>query len=266
MNALRMRWVLPPVLLALALLYAPLLTIAVQSVNAARYGTSWQGFTWAWYAKLFQNETIGAAARNTLLLACVSTAVSTVLGTLLALGLDRMPWPPALRRGLDVLLHLPVITPDILFAAALVVAFACLRSASSVFDPGMVPMILGHITFQVAFVALVVRARLSTLEKDLYEAARDLYAERGFVFRHLTLPLLMPAVVAGALLAFTLSLDDFIISFFTTGAHSDTLPIFIYGSLRRGISPEIHALSTLMVLVTVGLVVGVERLTRAKEA
>lgn len=260
------RWVYVPVLFALALLYVPLLAVAVQSVNASRFGTSWQGFTWSWYGKLFAHEAIGAAAKNTLLVACISTAVSTVLGTCLALGLDRIPWPGRVRRGLDILLHLPVITPDILFAAALVVAFGVLRQASSLFDPGLVPMILGHIAFQVAFVALVVRARLATLEPELFEAARDLYAGKRYLFWHVTLPLLLPAVAGGALLAFTLSLDDFIISFFTTGSGSDTLPIYIYGSLRRGLSPEIHALSTLMVLATVALVLGVERLNRTREA
>ena len=249
-------------IVTIGLLYAPLLAVAVFSVNASRHGFVWRGFTLGWYGRLAENPAILAAAKNTLLLAVVSTALATVLGTLLALGLARVPWPRWARRLLDLLLHLPVVTPDILFAGALVVAFGLLRQLTAVFNPGLLTMIIGHVTFQIAFVALVVGSRMAQLGPTLDEAARDLYATPFYLFRRVTLPLLAPGIAAGAMLAFTLSLDDFVISFFTAGPDSTTLPIYIYASVRRGISPEIHALSTLIVLFTVFLVIGLEALTR----
>jgi spermidine/putrescine transport system permease protein len=243
-------------------LYLPLAGVAVFSVNSAYRGWVWQGFTLKWYAQLLQNEFILEAALNTLILAVVSTVVATVLGTILAIGLDRFPWSKRVGSALDMVLYLPVIIPDIILAAALVVAFGLLRLVSGVFEPGLLNMIIGHITFQIAFVALVVRSRLVTLGRDMEEAGRDLYADNFYLLRRVTLPLLAPGIVAGAMLAFTLSLDDFVISFFTAGPESVTLPLFIFAAVRRGVTPEVHALSTLVMLVTVVLVVGTERLTR----
>ncbi len=248
----------------LVFLYLPMLAVAVFSVNASRYGLTWRGFTLNWYAKLFSNEYVLEAARNTLILAVVSTLIATVLGTLLALGMSYYPWPKRFRNYLDFMVYLPVVTPDIIFAAALVVAFGLLRGISSIFEPGLTTMIIAHVTFQIAFVALVVASRLATIGRTVTEAARDLYAGSWYILRRVTLPLLMPGIVAGAMLAFTLSLDDFVISFFTAGPESTTLPIFIYSSIRRGITPEIHALSTLLFLFTVVLVIGLERMTRHK--
>ena len=243
-------------------LYLPLVSVAVFSVNATRYGLVWKGFTLDWYTKLFQNEVILTAAWNTLVLAVVSTLVATVLGTLLAIGLDRFPWGRKTNTFLDVVLHIPVVIPDIILAAALVVAFGLLRYLSSIFEPGLFNMIIGHITFQIAFVALVVRSRLVTIGRDIEEAARDLFATTPYLLRRVTIPLLLPGIIAGAMLAFTLSLDDFVISFFTAGPDSVTLPIYIYAAVRRGVTPQIHALSTIVVLVTVVLIIGMERLTR----
>jgi spermidine/putrescine transport system permease protein len=247
---------------SLIFLYVPSLAVAVFSVNSARYGLTWKGFTWKWHQQLFQNEAILEAAMNSLLVAGLSTAIATVLGTALALGLDRFPWPRRLSKAMDLLVHLPVVTPDIILAAALVLSFNFLRGFSDLFDLGMGTLILGHITFQISFVTLVVRSRLAALGKDIDEAARDLYATSPYLFFRVTLPLLMPGILAGAMLAFTLSLDDFIISFFAHGPDSVTLPIYIYSSVRRGISPEIHALSTLVLVVTVILVLIAERLSR----
>lgn len=202
------------------------------------------------------------AALNTLILAVVSTLVSTILGTALAIGMDRFPWPGKMNTALDLILHLPVIIPDIILAAALVVAFGFLRGISTLFEPGLFGMIVGHITFQVAFVALVVRSRLVSIGKDVEEAARDLYATTPYLLRHVTLPLLMPGIVAGAMLAFTLSLDDFVISFFTAGPDSITLPLYIFAAVRRVVTPQIHALSTIVLLVTIVLVAVMERFTR----
>lgn len=249
-------------ILSLVFLYVPSLAVAVFSVNNARYGLIWKGFTWKWYEKLFSNEAILEAALNSLIVAGISTVVATILGTALALGLDRFPWPRRLTKAMDLLVHLPVVTPDIILAASLVLTFNLLRGLSGLFDLGMGTLILGHITFQISFVTLVVRSRLAALGRDIDEAARDLYATGFYLFFRVTLPLLIPGILAGAMLAFTLSLDDFIISFFTHGPDSVTLPIYIYSSVRRGVSPEIHALSTLVLLVTVVLVLVAERFSR----
>jgi spermidine/putrescine transport system permease protein len=243
-------------------LYLPLAAVAVFSVNATRYGLVWRGFTLDWYTKLFQNEFILEAAWNTLVLAVVSTAIATILGTVLAIGMDRFPWTRRANTFLDLILHIPVVIPDIILAAALVVAFGLLRLVSSFFEPGLLNMIIGHITFQISFVALVVRSRLVSIGRDVEEAARDLFADNSYLLRRITLPLLLPGIVAGAMLAFTLSLDDFVISFFTAGPESVTLPLFIFAAVRRGVTPQIHALSTLVVLVTVVMIVGMERFTR----
>jgi spermidine/putrescine transport system permease protein len=236
--------------------------VGVFSVNATRYGLTWKGFTFDWYTKLLQNEFILEAAWNTLVLAVVSTVVATILGTFLAIGLDRFPWGRKSNTFLDVMLHIPVVIPDIILAASLVVAFGLLRLISSVFEPGLFNMIIGHITFQIAFVALVVRSRLVSLGRDIEEAARDLFASTPYLLRRVTIPLLLPGILAGAMMAFTLSLDDFVISFFTAGPDSITLPLYIYAEVRRTVSPEIHALSTMTVLITVILIIGIERFTR----
>lgn len=255
-------WVTLPAIGTLVFLYLPMLAVAVFSVNDARYGHGWKGFTFKWYSNLLRNEAVLEATWNTLILAVVSTAVATVLGTLLGIGMSRFHWPRRLRGVLDFTVYLPVITPDIIFAAALVVAFGTLRRLSSRFDMGMTTMIIAHVTFQIAFVALVIQSRMATIGRTVEEAARDLYAGTYYLMRRVLLPLLMPGIAAGAMLAFTLSLDDFVISYMTSGPESTTLPILIYSSLKRGVKPEIHALSTVVFMVTVLLVLVLERLTR----
>jgi spermidine/putrescine transport system permease protein len=249
-------------LLTMGFLYIPLVGVAVFSVNSARRGLVWKGFTLDWYVKLFSNEWILEAAWNTLVLAVVSTLVATVLGTVLAIGMDRFPWTRRTSNVLDIILHIPVVIPDIILAAALVVAFGILRVLSGMFEPGLLNMIIGHITFQVAFVALVVRSRLIAIGHEIEEAARDLFASNWYLLRRIMLPLLMPGIVAGGMLAFTLSLDDFVISFFTAGPESQTLPLYIFAAVRRGVTPQIHALSTLIMIITVVLVIGTERISR----
>jgi spermidine/putrescine transport system permease protein len=244
-----------------AFLYLPLFCVAIFSVNASRNGLTWGGFTLSWYAKLLHNDLIQRAAWNSLLLAVVSTLISTLLGTLLALGIQRIPWGRRSTKAMEALLNLPVVTPDIIFAVALVIAFGALRSLTGMFQLGMPTMIVGHVAFQVAFVALVVRSRLSVIAMDLEEAAFDLYASYGRLLWTVVLPLLRPGIFAGAALAFTLSLDDFVISFFTSGPESITLPIFIYAAVHRGVTPEIHALSTLVMIATVVVVGLMQKLT-----
>jgi spermidine/putrescine transport system permease protein len=246
----------------IVLLYLPLAAVAAMSVNAARFGVEWKGFTLRWYAQLAHNQVILSAARNTLVLAAVSTLIATVLGTAMAIGLERFPWPRWVRRAVDAVISVPVVTPDIVFAVGMLLAFEALRQVLGGLHLGLGTMIVAHVTFQVSFVALTVGSRLATIGHSVEEAARDLYAGTWHTLTTVTFPLLAPGIVSGAMLAFTLSLDDFVISFFTSGPSSLTLPLYIYGSLRRGITPEIHALSTIVFLVTVALVLALQLLSR----
>lgn len=232
-----------------AFLYAPIVVVIVYSFNAARFGAEWTGFTTRWYAALAENSLALAAARNTLILGIVSTGISTGLGTLLAYGLSRYEFPG--RRWCGRLLHLPVFIPDVVMAVALLLAYSLVRNWLGGPQLGLTTMILAHVTFQIPFVAIVVRARLAGLDPALEEAARDLGADEWQTFRHVTLPLILPGIAAGGMLAFTLSLDDFVVSFFTSGPGATTLPILIYSSVKRGITPDINALSTLIILASV---------------
>ncbi|BCS89761.1 ABC transporter permease [Pseudodesulfovibrio sediminis] len=245
----------------LAFLYVPLMAVASFSVNNSRFGLTWQGFTWKWYLELFRNEQILEAVWNTLILGFVSTIIATVVGTALAIGMSRFPWNKKTSAFFEFNLYMPVITPEIVFAGALVIAFATLRYVSSIFEPGLLNMIIGHVTFQVAFVALVVKSRLAAFNNEIEEASRDLYASNWYTMRKVILPMLTPGIVSGAMLAFTLSLDDFIISFFTAGPTSVTLPLYIYAEVHRGITPRIHALSTVGLLATILLVVISEKIS-----
>jgi spermidine/putrescine transport system permease protein len=230
-------------------LYAPIAAVMVQSFNAARHGAEWHGFTTHWYRTLARNDAALHATGITLALAATSAVVATTLGTGLAFGLSRGKFfgQPAAEWTLRTV----IVVPDIVMAIALLIFYAVVRERLGMFEPGLLTMALAHITFQIPFVTLVVRARLTGLDPSLNEAARDLGANGWQAFRHITLPLIRPGILAGALLAFTLSLDDFVISFFTTGPGATTLPILIYSSVKRGITPDIHALSTLMVVVSV---------------
>lgn len=247
-------WITAVALFALSILYVPLIGVVVKSFNSSRLGLAWEGFTLKWYGLLLENQQIKEATMNTLIVAVVSTIIATVLGTALAVGLSRFPWSRRKVSAFDNILYLPVIAPEIVMAAALVVMFSILRHVSEYLDFGMIAIIIGHVTFQVAFVALTVRSRIASLARNIDEAAHDLYSGGWNLFRRVTLPMLTPAIVAGALLAFILSLDDFVITYFVAGPNIETLPIFIYGNQRRGLTPEIHALSTLILLGTVILV------------
>jgi spermidine/putrescine transport system permease protein len=230
-------------------LYAPLVAIALQSFNQSKHGGAWQGFTTQWYRILAGNELALRATFITLALAILSTAFSTLLGTMLALGLQRSRFVG--RSLVESSLRTIIVVPDIIMAIGLLVFYAIVRERIGFLEAGLPTMTLAHITFQIPFVTLVVRSRLVGLDNSLTEAARDLGATGWQTFRHVTWPLVWPGVLAGALLAFTLSLDDFVISFFTTGPGATTLPILIYSSVKRGITPDMHALSTLMFGVSV---------------
>lgn len=230
-------------------LYAPIAVVVVYSFNAARHGGPWRGFTTQWYPAILHNADKLDAAKNTLILGVVSTLIATLFGTLLGFGLSRFRFPG--KKVFSFLMYIPVVIPDIVMAVALLMFYAFVRDRWGLFQLGMTTMILSHVTFQIPFVAIVVRSRLVGMDAAIEEAAHDLGATSWQTFRHVTLPMILPAVVAGGMLAFTLSLDDFVVSFFTTGPGSTTLPILIYSSVKRGITPDINALSTLIVLVSI---------------
>jgi spermidine/putrescine transport system permease protein len=236
--------------------YAPILVLVLFSFNSGRFVSQWEGFSFQWYVTLFQNKEIALALRNSLIVASISTVVSTVLATLVAVGMERFDFPGKL--AMDSVLYLPIIIPDIAMAVMLLLFFVQAGQALGLigirFSLGLGTVILAHVAFNVAFVTVTVRARLADFDRSLEEAARDLYANEWETFRLVTLPLIMPGIVAGALLAFTISLDDFVVTFFTSGPGSTTLPLRIYSMVKTGITPEINALSTLMLGASMVLV------------
>ncbi len=232
----------------LAFLYLPLMILALYSFNESRINAVWSGFTVNWYASLFNNRRVLEALTNSLAVACISTVISTVLGTTGAMALNRYKY--RFKAAINGLLYLPILIPEIVMGLSLLVLFS-----QTAIPLGKVSLILAHITFCVSFVVITVNSRLEGMEAELEAAAADLYATPLQTFRYVTLPLAMPGIIAGALIAFTLSIDDFVISFFVAGPNSTTLPLYIYAMVKRGISPEINALSTLMMLTTVLLII-----------
>ncbi len=240
----RPAWLWGAAVAAYVFLYAPLAIVVMYSFNESRLNAQWTGFTFAWYQKLFQNERMLGAAWNSLVIAVVTSAVSTLLGTMAGYALYRFK-----TRLLPVLVLAPIAIPEILMGVSLLIFFVMLNLTL-----GMVSIILSHIAFCIGFVAIVVRSRLSGMDESLTEAARDLGATPWRAFRLVTLPLIMPGVVAGALMAFTLSIDDFVITFFTAGVGSSTLPLQIYTMVKIAVTPEVNAVSTLLMLLTLVLI------------
>lgn len=242
--------------LVFAFLYVPIGVLVGLSFNEGGLPTVWSGFSLKWYVSLAGNAAILSAALNTLIVAVVSTAIATLLGTLLALGVEMRR-----RRGtvLEALIFAPMIIPDIVLAIALLSFFSMLDVTM-----GLHTIVLAHVVFNLAFVCSVVRARLKTFDWSITEASADLGASAATTFRRITLPVILPAVIAGALLAFTLSVDEFIIAYFTAGAgrSSTTLPMQIYSMIRFGITPEINALATIVMAVSVAALALSQRLNR----
>jgi spermidine/putrescine transport system permease protein len=224
-------------------LYVPIVILVIFSFNSSRFVSTWEGFSFRWYIELFNDAAMGTALRNSLIVAFASTLISTVFGTMVALAMERYQFFGKL--GFDALLYLPIIIPDIAMAVMLLLFFVMSHITLSI-----VTIIISHVAFNISFVAVVVRARLVGFDRSLEEAAQDLGANELQTFWHVTLPLLMPAILGGALLAFTLSLDDFVITFFTAGVGSTTLPLRIYSMVKLGITPEINAVSTLLLLAS----------------
>lgn len=237
----------------LAALYAPIAVMVLFSFNASPY-LKWTGFTLDWYAELFRRHEIRDALWNTLILAAISTTLATVLGTLAALAArDRFRG----KKLYVALVSLPVTVPDIVLAIAVFSLFRALGVPLSV-----VTAAFAHATFNLAYVALIVSARLEGLDRSLELAGRDLGCTAWGAFWRVTFPAILPAVASGALLAFTLSFDDFVITYFTVGAGNPTLPVLIYSMVRFGVTPEINAISTILLAVSLALIAASLRLSR----
>ncbi|HEY9786187.1 MAG TPA: ABC transporter permease [Candidatus Obscuribacterales bacterium] len=232
-------------------MYLPIFILILFSFEQSRLSVHLTGFTLDWYAILFQDEAIALALSNSLIVAAFAVLASAVMGTMAAVGLTRLHF-----RGKEIyrgLILLPIIIPEIAMAVSALILFIAIG-----LPLGLATVIVSHIVFCVAYVTLTVMGRLEGLDPRLEEAAQDLGASPLMAFFRVTLPLLMPGIVAGSLLAFVLSLDDFVITQFTAGVGSTTLPLRIYSMVKFGVSPEINALSTLMIIVTFGLTIAAE--------
>jgi spermidine/putrescine transport system permease protein len=240
-------------------LYLPIVILIIFSFNEARQTARWEGFTVQWYEKLLSNKLIMKSVKNSLLVASVTTVCSTIIGTLAALALGRFNFR---GKGLtQAALFLPIIIPEIVLGAALVTFFGATQIRLSIWT-----VVIAHVAFSISYVAIVVRARLAGFDRSLEEAAMDLGAGPIETFFRVTLPLILPGIVAGALLVFTISIDDYVITSFVAGVGATTLPLQIYSMIKVGVTPEVNAVSTLLLLFTVVMIVVAQRLQEPPQA
>ncbi len=224
-------------------LYVPILILIVYSFNDTKYSTNWQGFTWKWYYQLFTDSPLKEALVNSLIIALASSVLATILGTLGAFAFYRYRFLG--RKVMYSFIYIVMMSPDIVMGIPLLMFFITIGLATGPFT-----LLLAHITFCLPFVVVTVYSRISGFDRNIIDVAKDLGASELQMFRHVIMPLLMPAIIAGWLLSFTLSLDDVVVSFFTTGPSFEILPLKIYSMVRLGIKPEINALSAVMFLLS----------------
>jgi spermidine/putrescine transport system permease protein len=237
-------------------LYLPISLIVIFSFNAGKYAMDWQGFSLFWYGKAFSNPLIMGALRTSVIIALSTAILSAIIGTMAALGLERVKgW---LRVTFDALIYIAIMVPGIVIGISTLIAFVSLFDAVNPwtvatfglkFEMGTWAVIAAHVLFNIAVVALLVRARLQGMDRSLVDASEDLYATPFGTFRQVVLPLLAPSILAGFLLSFTFSFEDFIIAYFVSGPDT-TLPIYIFSSIRRGITPEINAVGSVVLLTS----------------
>ncbi|MCK9200818.1 MAG: ABC transporter permease [Gallionella sp.] len=239
-------WLWAAGLAAYAFLYLPLTIVVAYSFNDSRLNAEWVGFTLHWYRVLLEDEDMLVAAGNSLFIATVASLAATVLGTMAGIAMHRYK-----LKVLTFMVLAPVAMPEILLGVSLLLFFIQVLNLTL----GLLSIVLAHITFSIGFVAVIVQARLAAMDESLFEAARDLGASPWQTFRHVTFPLILPAVIAGGLMAFTLSIDDFVITFFTAGVGVQTLPLRIYSMIKIAVTPEVNAVSTLLMLLTLSLTV-----------
>lgn len=251
-------------------LWAPIVVLVVFSFNSGVSVSRWSGFSLDWYRNIinntisvdsiatnFQTGLLLNSVKNSLIVASAATVVSSVIGTMFALAVARGRFPG--RKIFDALFYLPVVIPDITLGIALAVFFRIVFEYWQTITgnrllPGFGTIIIAHVAFNISYVAIVVRSRLASMDATLEEAASDLGANRFQAFWRITFPILLPGIMAGSLLAFTLSLDDFVVTFFTSGVGTTTLPLYVYGLLKQRVPPEINAISTMMITVSIVLV------------
>jgi spermidine/putrescine transport system permease protein len=226
-------------------LYAPMLVLVFYSFNVSRRAQIWRGFSLDWYVKAFTNDDIQSAAINSLIVAAIATVIATTIATLAALVLARGRNFRGSATALGIV-SLPLVVPEIATAVATLSFFAVIG-----FELGLTSIIIAHTVFCIPFAFLPIRARLEGMDETLEQAAGDLYANDWQTFRYVTLPLLMPGAIAGAMLSFIISIDDFIITLMVAGAGSTTLPLYIYGMIRQGITPEVNVISTVMLVISI---------------
>ena len=244
--------------LVYAFLYVPILVVIVYSFNNAKYSTVWKGFTWKWYAQCLNNTSLIDAALNSLSVGTLSATLATILGTLAAITLQRHSFSG--KRLLYGGIYVLTVSPDIVMGISLLIFFIAVR-----LPLGFVSLVTAHITLALPFVILTVLARFAKFDNSLIEAAKDLGATEYKAFRHIILPLIMPSVAAGWLLAFTLSVDDVLISFFVAGPGYEILPLKIYSMVRLGVKPDINALSAIMFTATVAIILLAQLLNKARK-
>jgi len=242
-------------IIVLIFFWLPIIILMFNSFNASRFGSVWGGFTLKWYDRLFSDSNVWRSVQNTAIVTIVSTAVSLVIGSLAGFALHR--YKSKFQKVHMGLIWVPLVIPDILMGMSLLLFFISIKVPLCLFT-----IILGHITFCISYVAVTILARLQDFDYTIVEAARDLGARGWTLFRKIYIPLLTPGLLAGAMLSITLSLDDFIITFFTAGPGSSTLPLQIYSMIKFGTPPVINALSTLFLMLTFLLAIIYQRLSR----
>ncbi len=251
-----------PLLSTIAILlffYIPIALLIINSFNASKTGGAWDGFTLKWYISLFENRQIWEAIQNSLIIAFTSTIASTILGTSAAFALYKYA-DSRLQRIHSIVLYMPLVIPEILMGISLLMIFIAVK-----LQLGLFAIFISHVTFSMSYVAMVVLARLQDFDKTLLEASMDLGANAWITATKILLPLIAPAIIAGSLLAFTLSVDDFVITFFVSGPGSTTLPVKVYSMIKHSRDlPVINALSTLMMVVTFAIVLFSQRAERKK--
>jgi spermidine/putrescine transport system permease protein len=252
MSRRRPRSLLAIVAVGYAFLHLPVLILVVFSFNESRFAARLTGFTWEWYAAIADSPQILDALKVSLIVALAATAISTVIGTLVALALARHRFRG--RAPVESLLYLPMVTPEVVVGISLLAFFVLLR-----FPLGISSIVVAHVAFCISFVAVVVLARLHGIDRNLEEAAMDLGADELTTFWKVTLPLLRPGIVAAALLAFTLSFDDFVITFFVAGVGATTLPLLVFSMVKLGVAPTVNAISAIFLLVSTAAVLLADR-------
>ncbi|NIZ00207.1 ABC transporter permease [Thalassospira lucentensis] len=240
----RFRGITSTAMLFFAYLYLPIVILIALSFNENRLATIWTGFTTDWYVAALSNDDMLRAAKNSLVIAISATVIATIAATLAAMGMSRGRFRG--ETGVSAILALPLLVPEVVTAIATLLFFVAIG-----IKLGLVTIIIAHTVFCIPFAYLPIRARIEGMDPSLREAANDLYANEWQAFRRVTLPLLWPGILSGAMLSFIISLDDFVISYFVGGAGATTLPIYIFGMIRIGITPEVNAISAMMLLVSI---------------